>query len=184
MISIIARIHNSTLLYGHILTMISTSTVKRLYAQAYIRVYMYAHVTHSAWLDISHAYTVEFTVSKRTWVTFWSICIWWYLVGYNSYKIPFGPSETDHQTAGVATITTDRTRVSGYPAKFVQSCDVVRSLPVSPIPVTLWGVPPTTFPQTTPQTERERLVVCTHCPEKSIQRVMPSLGHLGSSRLR
>ena len=88
MISIIARIHNSTLLYGHIHTMISTSTVERLYAQAYIRIYMYAHVTHSAWLDFSHAYTVEFTVSKRTWVTFWSISIWWYLVGFNTNKIP------------------------------------------------------------------------------------------------
>jgi hypothetical protein len=59
MISIITRIHNSTLLYGHILTMISTSTVERLYAQAYIRVYMYAHVTHSACLDFPRAYTIE-----------------------------------------------------------------------------------------------------------------------------
>jgi hypothetical protein len=40
MISIIARIHNSTLLYGHIVTMISTSTVERLHAQEYIRVYI------------------------------------------------------------------------------------------------------------------------------------------------
>ena len=103
MISIITRIHNSTLLYGHILTMISTSTVERLYAQAYIRVYMYAHVTHSACLDFTRAYTVEYMVLKRTWVTFRSICIKWYLVGSNSNKIRFGPSNTDHQTILAAT---------------------------------------------------------------------------------
>jgi hypothetical protein len=40
MISIIARIHNSTLLYGHIVTMVSTSAVERLHAQEYIRVYI------------------------------------------------------------------------------------------------------------------------------------------------
>jgi hypothetical protein len=76
MISIIARILTSTLLYGHIVTMISTSTIERMYMHAYVRVYMYVHayvrvykyaqVTYSACLDVTHAHTVECTASKRT----------------------------------------------------------------------------------------------------------------------